>query len=231
MYIIFQDYFGGADIDGTKWSRGMFSPTSPEPSWTPTIVTNYFDHANSFIVDEGVALHLKKVDPSQVVNTHPYDWSGSAIQTNGKVMFNPPIRVSVNVRLPSVGVHDDKISNWPCAWLLGERGEIDIVEGLHGKAMYHFHTRPTDPAEGDGPGGYYDGNNAGAYHSFGVDWRVGKLEFRRNGKSIGAIRSPRITGDPMYMILSNTTGKFGGPKMPARVVIKSVQAWRLEKND
>ena len=91
-----------------------------------------------------------------------------------------------------------QIQNWPAFWLNGENwptdGELDIMEGLSGKAGWHFHS------PSGGPGETEAGNYTG-WHTYGALWEPGKVTYYYDGVEVGEI-STGITSSPMYLILT-----------------------------
>lgn len=101
-----------------------------------------------------------------------------------------------------------QIQNWPAFWLNGENwptdGELDIMEGLSGKAGWHFHS------PSGGPGETEAGNYTG-WHTYGALWEPGKVTYYYDGVEVGEI-STGITSSPMYLILNNgISDSLGGP--------------------
>ncbi len=225
MTPLFADEF--ANLSATWWTKGMFhTDQAREGTWRDDQIA-YFDRAN--ISAWGGRLRIKaSVAPSRLVDGRNYDWSTGILQTRGKVALTPPCRVEAKVFLPG---KDGKIWNWPAVWMLGDHGEIDIVEGLHGQAAYHFHPIPRDGTDGPltSPGAAYHGVNTG-WHIWGCDWRVGKIEFFRDRVSAGVIESDGIIADPMYLILAYAVGGFGGPATASTMLVEWIRAQRLEEN-
>jgi len=94
-----------------------------------------------------------------------------------------------------------EIANWPALWVDGQHwpadGEFDVVEGLHGNAMWHI---PTD----GNPGGQ-DGGGPG-WHTFGVSWTpAGTVTFYHDGQQTGQV-SNVPNNQPMYLIMGNQCG-------------------------
>lgn len=94
-----------------------------------------------------------------------------------------------------------------------------MVEGLGGSAGYHFH----NPS--GGPGAKVPGNYTG-WHVFGANWQAGSVTYYYDGKAVGSITSG-ITSAPMYLILENSGGSFGGPPVrPATMQVDYVRVWQ-----
>ncbi len=101
-----------------------------------------------------------------------------------------------------------QINNWPAFWMNGENwptdGELDIMEGLSGRAGWHFHSPSGGPGETES--GDYTG-----WHTYGALWEPGKVTYYYDGVEVGEISSG-ITSSPMYLILNNgISDSLGGP--------------------
>ena len=103
--------------------------------------------------------------------------------------------------LPALSSNPSEIANWPALWVDGQHwpadGEFDVVEGLHGSAMWHI---PTD----GNPGGQ-DGGGPG-WHTFGVSWTsAGTVTFYHDGQQTGQVNNVP-NNQPMYLIMGNQCG-------------------------
>jgi len=116
-----------------------------------------------------------------------------------------------------------KIANWPAWWTNGQSwptdGEMDIMEGLGGLACFHFHYT------GGAPGGCATGNYSG-WHTYGANWQPGSVTYYYDGIQVGKITTG-ITSMPMYLILENSTGSYGGTVVtPADMLVAYVRVWQ-----
>jgi hypothetical protein len=95
--------------------------------------------------------------------------------------------------------HGGRILNWPAFWADGQNwpkdGEIDVLEGLGGRACWHF----VNPATVRG--GCAAGTFSNGWHTFAADWEPGSITYYYDGRSARTIRSG-ITHAPMYLILN-----------------------------
>jgi len=117
---------------------------------------------------------------------------------------------------------DGSVANWPAWWMDGQSwpqdGEIDIVEGLGGQACFHFHF-----AAKGAPGGCV-GKYSG-WHTFGVDWEPSAITWYYDGAQVGQVTS-NITSSPMYLILNNSQGTYGGATVvPSDMQVSDVRVW------
>lgn len=118
---------------------------------------------------------------------------------------------------------DGTVANWPAWWMDGQvwpqDGEIDIVEGLGGKACFHFHFSTNNP-----PGGCV-GRLARGQHTFGVDWEASSITWYYDGLQVGQVTS-NVTSSPMYLILNNCQGQYGGTTVvPSDMQVSYVRVW------
>jgi hypothetical protein len=117
---------------------------------------------------------------------------------------------------------DGTVANWPAWWMDGQvwpqDGEIDIVEGLGGQACFHFHFSRHNP-----PGGCV-GRYSG-WHTFGVDWEASSITWYYDGAQVGQVTS-NVTSSPMYLILNNCQGQYGGTTVvPSDMQVSYVRVW------
>jgi len=117
---------------------------------------------------------------------------------------------------------DGTVANWPAWWMDGQvwpqDGEIDIVEGLGGKACFHFHFSRNNP-----PGGCFGGYSG--LHTFGVDWEASSITWYYDGTQVGQVTS-NVTSSPMYLILNNCQGQYGGTTVvPSDMQVSYVRVW------
>jgi beta-glucanase (GH16 family) len=171
-HLIFEDNFKGKALDTSKWTPGWFGKgiTSPVNNDEKAC----YDSTQVTVPGDGY-LHLT-LDARQSTckgSIHPY--TGALVSSNPHdgIAGHPGFQftygyIEFRVYLPpsSVGV----IANWPAMWTDGQNwpadGENDTVEGLRGRACYHFPTAPGNP--GYGPSGDYTG-----WHTFASDWEPG----------------------------------------------------------
>ena len=128
-----------------------------------------------------------------LVSTNPDDGrAGSGFQYGYGVL-------EARVYIPADG---SEIADWPAVWADGqhwpEDGEDDVMEGLGGRACWHFQIPPGAPSRG------CDTSLTPGWHTFASDWRAGSVTFFYDGVDVGAVTSG-ITAAPMYLVLDNTT--------------------------
>lgn len=106
---------------------------------------------------------------------------------------------------------------WPAFWLLNgyyvdQQPEIDVIEmrgELPGEMVHSYHLSPTD----NGPPSYTwssfsnaaDGF-ANAYHTYGIAWEPGKLDWYIDGVKKHTHTGPSVSSQNMYAILNLAVG-------------------------
>ena len=115
--------------------------------------------------------------------------------------------------------------DWPGVWEVGspapQNGEIDVVEGLGGRACWHFHDS-TGAGYGNCAVGY-----SGGWHTFGADWEPGSVTWYYDGTAVG-VETTNITTQPMYLIADLAADtQWGGPvSAPATMKIDYIRVFQ-----
>src|SRR5262245_17842465 len=148
-----------------------------------------------------------------------YDMVGGMVQSNDHFQQTYGY-FEARIFLPG---SNGQIYNWPAFWLDGQNwpadGELDVMEGLSGKAGYHFHS------PSGGPGSTVSGDYTG-WHTYGALWEPGSVTYYYDGVEVGEITSG-ITDSPMFMILNNgVSDSIGGPtSVPANMLVDWVHVY------
>jgi len=189
-------------------NRAHASPWTPNWLGRPGEVTHppnpsyereAFDPARVAFTPTGLRLSIR-TDPVTVAR-HRYPYRSGAVTGYGKQGYVYGY-FSARIYVPCAG---GKIVNWPAFWLVGNpyewpvTGEIDVFEGLDGRAWWHFHYA----GAGGGPASY-GGLAAGSYcgwHTFAVSWRPAAIRWYYDGALTGTVTS-HITSAPMFPVFS-----------------------------
>ncbi len=195
----FDDEFNGSSLDTSKWTPYWFSNGSTSNGTT-------MDSSNVSVSGGMLDLALNS-------------GSGGLVSTNGKYQFTYGY-AEARIYLPAGGSQG---ATWPAFWADGQSwptdGEMDVMEGLSGQACFHFHS------DAGGPGGCASGNFSG-WHTYGADWEPGSVTYYYDGQKVGTITTG-ITSQPMYLILENSGGSFGGPALyPSTMQVDYVRVWQ-----
>jgi beta-glucanase (GH16 family) len=199
--LVLNSGFSGPSLNTSIWQSGWFSTgiTSPVNEHE----NDCYSSSNVTFPGDGT-MHLNvTAQPSTCGGTtHPY--TGALVSTNpndgrasGGFQYTYGV-VEARVYIPASGT---QIANWPAVWTDGQSwpadGEDDLVEGLGGKACFHFH----DPLGGPGA---CDTKLTPGWHTFASDWQPGSVTYYYDGVDVGSITTG-ITTAPMYIIMDNTT--------------------------
>jgi Glycosyl hydrolases family 16/CARDB len=216
--LIFDDEFNGTSLDQSKWTPNWFGATAS--SITPPgtgVETAAYDPAQ--ITVSGGYLHLTAISNPITINGANYPYRTGAMNTNsGKFQFTYGY-AEARIYVPAAGT---QIANWPAWWMDGQNwptdGEIDVLEGLAGTAQWHFHNPSGAPGGDAGPG--YTG-----WHVFAMLWQPGSVTYYYDGVQVGRLTSG-ITASPMYLVLGNQVGQWGGPLLiPADMMVDYVHVY------
>lgn len=214
--LVFNDDFNGTSIDKTKWNTGWFGEGITKG--VNGNEENCYDSNQLTVADGSAVITLIQKATTCGGKTQPYT-TGMA-NTMNKYTF---VHGYAESRMWMPG--GATISNWPGFWINGvsheQGGEIDVMEGLSGKACYHYHH--------DGStGGCANGTWTNGWHTFGSLWEAGKVTFYYDGKLVGTSTNG-VASQPMYILLQNATGKWGGPRVaPAVVKFDYVKVWQKQ---
>jgi hypothetical protein len=118
------------------------------------------------------------------------------------------------------------IANWPAFWLVAPHwptgGEIDVMEGLGGRACSTFHYGT--PADQEHVGPVCPTDQPG-WHIFGASWSASVIRFYLDGKLTGVVTS-HVTRQPMQVILDYTVSSGSAQTYPATMRVAWVRAWQ-----
>jgi beta-glucanase (GH16 family) len=216
-HLVFDGTFTGGALDTAGWSTGWLAPGITPPVSKGEL--ECYDPANVTVSGGALNLSLIRQPHSCGGRTRPY--ASGMINTDGKFQFTYGF-MQARIWLPG---RSGQVSNWPAFWADGQNwprtGEIDVLEGLGGRACWHF----INPAAVRGhcvAGTFYNG-----WHTFGADWEPRSITYYYDGRVVGTIRSG-ITHAPMYLILNNaTTHLYQIPlHVPAVMRVAYVRVWQ-----
>lgn len=220
-HLIFDDEFNASGLDTAKWSTGWYGsgitgPVNPGE-------TQCYDPAQVAVgggeLDIRLVARTERCSTGSGTISRPY--VSGIVTTNGRFSYTYGY-FEARVWMPG----SRSIQDWPAVWAVGHNwpvgGELDLVEGLGGKACWHFH----DPS--GAPGGCSARVFSGGWHTFGADWERGVVTWFYDGAKVGAVRAG-VTGDPMYLVLDLDVRNpaYGGPiDVPVSLRIDYVRVWQ-----
>jgi len=216
-HLVFDGAFTGGALNTAQWSTGWLASGITPPVSKGEL--ECYDPANVTVSGGALNLSLTRQPHSCGGRVRPY--SSGMINTDGKFQFTYGF-MQARIRIPGRG---GQIINWPAFWADGQNwpttGEIDLLEGLGGKACWHF----INPAAVRGhcvAGTFYNG-----WHTFGADWEPRSITYYYDGHVVGRISSG-VTHAPMYLILNNaTTRLYQIPlHVPAVMRVAYVRVWQ-----
>jgi len=216
-HLVFSAAFTGQALNTAQWSTGWLAR-----GITPPVSKGELECYNpANVIVSGGALNLRLIRQPRSCGGRARPYSSGMINTDGKFQFTYGF-MQARIWLPGQA---GQIINWPAFWADGQNwpktGEIDVLEGLGGKACWHF-INPADVRGNCATGTFYNG-----WHTFGADWEPRSITYYYDGRAVGAIRSG-ITHAPMYLILNNaTTRLYQIPlHVPAVMRVAYVRVWQ-----
>jgi beta-glucanase (GH16 family) len=216
-HLVLQDTFTGSALNTAVWSTGWLAHGITPPVSSGEL--ECYDPAN--VTVSGGALHLSLIQHPHSCGGKARPYSSGMVNTDGKFQFTYGF-MEARIWLPGKG---GQITDWPAFWADGQHwpkdGEIDVLEGLGGRACWHFINR--DAVRG----GCAAGTFYGGWHTFGADWEPRSITYYYDGRVVGTIKSG-ITHAPMYLILNNATAHlYQIPvQVPADMRVAYVRVWQ-----
>ncbi|MGI5404070.1 glycoside hydrolase family 16 protein [Streptomyces sp. CA-135486] len=220
-YSVFSDEFNGTSLDREKWATGNPDENGSTEITAP-VNTDELQCYDSNLVDvsEGT-LNITAIRKPATCGGKEMEYSSGMI--NSKDDFRQRFgALEARIYLPAAtpGV----IANWPAFWQVGPEwpitGENDVMEGLIGRACFHFYSK-------EGPRGQCATGDFTGWHTFGANWQPGRVDYYYDGVFVGAI-TEGITSAPQWLMLNNSVQpKIGGPtKLPAEMRVDYVRVWQ-----
>ncbi|HUZ39659.1 MAG TPA: glycoside hydrolase family 16 protein [Streptosporangiaceae bacterium] len=213
----FDDEFIGGSLNTADWSTGWLANGITPP------VNSYelecYDPAQVGVWSG--ALHLGLVSKPETCSGKTRPYAAGMVNSDGKFRFTYGF-MEARVWMPGDG---QRIINWPAFWADGQNwptdGEIDVLEGLGGRACWHFLYPHGNP------GGCEHQAFTNGWHTFGANWEPGSITYYYDGQLVGTV-TKGITSAPMYLILNNATAHaYGIPvQVPATVRVDYVRVWQ-----
>jgi beta-glucanase (GH16 family) len=217
-HLVWADDFAGSALDPTKWSTGWFGSGVTMPVNSSEELAAYDP---SQVAVRGGMLELSTSATPTTVNGTTYPYVTGMVSTIGHFRFAYGT-IEARVFLPAT---TGGIANWPAVWTNGSgpwptTGEMDVIEGSHGRATYHFHS----PA--GSPGGVVARPMTG-WHTVAAEWTPSRVTYVYDGRPVGVV-TRGITGAPMSIILDYAVRAIdpGLRVAPATMKVDYVRVWQ-----
>ena len=209
---VWRDEFNGNSLDDTKWDyyTGGWKDENQQ-------VQNCYRRESENVNVSGGSLNLiglYKPGETCTGNTKTGDFTSGFVQTKGKANFKYGY-IEARIKMPKnkstwpgfwMSPSDKKYGDWP------NSGEIDIVEAKGSNPKFaasdaHWRKQSTTPGV-PGPHGSrqrvipqnkFDSKDTSEWHTYGVKWTEGKLEYYIDGEFHGEIdgfKNNNSTGNP-----------------------------------
>lgn len=216
--LVWADEFSGTALDPNKWSTGWYGSGVTAPV-NPGAESAAYSPGQVAVRDGTLEL---SVSPGPVtVGTTTYPYVTGMVTTIGHFTFTHGV-VEARIYLPASA---GGIANWPAFWTDGSgawptTGEMDVIEGVSGRATYHFHS----PA--GSPGGVTSRPMTG-WHVVAARWEKGRVTYLYDGRPVGTI-TQGITGSPMSIILDYAVHATDHQHrlVPATMRVDYVRVWQ-----
>lgn len=229
--LVFRDEFRGTRLDRDKWRPNWLAGSDREVT-KPVNSAEIAAYAPRQVRVARGKLHLRAVRRDTVDNRgRKYRYASGLVQSFHDYQFRygyAEARIFLRANTdPSLGDVGSCGPNWPAFWLNGEQhpedGEIDIMECLGDSVAWHYHWA------GGSAGGYpdrWDGRmpGGGGWHTFGADWRPGRVTFYYDGRKVGRHKTG-VTGSRHYIILNNGLSR-PERRLPATLKVDYVRVWK-----
>lgn len=222
--LVFNDEMSAASLDTTKWTADWIGCIQGNLSQPVNVNYENEGYDTAQVAESDGYLNLNLVTSAETVCNHTYPYRSGIVQSNGKFEYTHGV-AEARIYFPaaSAGV----VANWPAWWMDGHNwpktGEIDIAEGLQGQVCYHLHYRHG----GSTPGACVTADYTG-WHTYSANWQSFYIDFYYDGMKVGTITEGVTSAlGPMYLIINNATGTYGGPVVsPATVQVDYVRVWQ-----
>lgn len=217
--VLFRDDFAGDALDLTKWQPNWFGRDNSQIT-KPVNGAEHAAYDPAQVKVHNGKLHLRLAHRAVLASdgrTYP---EATGCVTTLRSFATPADGYSLKARVHLEGT-ENVLYNWPALWTDGlgrwpDDGESDIMEGLGGKASWHYHS----PA--GAPGG---GVVLGAgWHEFGEIVQSGKTTYLYDGAIVGSLASIK---KPHFIIIGNQSGSYGGQNVPGDMRVDWIEVASL----
>ena len=217
--LLFSDEFTGTALDLSKW-RPNWVGTSDAAISKPVNTAEQGCYDPKQVSVSGGYLRLDAVARScTATNGVTYPYASGLVQSKDHFTFTYG-RVEARIWMPPGA---GAVANWPAFWTDGtgvnpKTGEMDVVEGIAGRACFHFH------ASAGESGGCTIAANPAGWHTYAADWRAGVVTYLYDGVQVGRL-TQGITSAPMFVVLNlGLSSTVSGPvTLPSQMFVDYVR--------
>jgi endo-beta-1,3-glucanase len=198
--LVWQDEFNGTSLDTNSWKyyTGKWGASN--------VQTCYRDSTENVNVSGGSLNLVGLYKPGGSCNGQNFDFTSGFVQTQGKKYWTYGY-FEARIKMPT------NKSTWPAFWMSPNTatygswpasGEIDVVESKGSDLNYaaadaHWGIAPGNKRHQQGRVNSAIFSDASQWHTYGVKWTEGKLEFYIDGKlfhTINDFSQPNATTHP-----------------------------------
>lgn len=215
--LVFDDEFNGDSLDTARWSTGWLAT-----GITPDVSNLGIDCDDPRqVAVSGGALRLTLVRETEQCGGTTQRYATGAVNSDGKASFLFGA-FEARIYLPPTPSY---VANWPAWWTDGQHwpadGEMDIMEGLFGRACYHLRYSAT------GASGSCAGNAYNGWHTYAADWEPGSVTYYYDGVQVGQITDSGIDPAPQFLVLNYSAEQGSGFTVaPATMQVDYVRVWQ-----
>jgi beta-glucanase (GH16 family) len=215
--LIFSDEFSGSSLDTSKWEPGWFGSGITQPVQSGEL--QCYDSRQ--VTVSGGQLHLAAVERPTTCGGVNRRYVSGMVSSRGKFEYTHGY---IEARIWMPGSSQNNTANWPAWWSNGHNwpgtGEIDVMEGLSGRAAWHYHW------SGGANGGNVSGTWHEGWHTYAAHWEPGRIRWYFDGVLVGT-HTTGVVNSPHYLILNYAVGSWGGPVViPATMRVDHVRVWK-----
>lgn len=217
-HLVFDSKFNSPALNTSQWSTGFFGSgiTRGDNSYEQEC----YDPAQ--VTMTGSALDLTAIAKTETCDGRKEPYASGMVMSYGKFDFTYGY-LEARIWLPK---GPRGIADWPAFWAVGQNwpsdGEIDVLEGLGGRACVHFITH-----RGGNPGSCVGWDLTEGWHTFAADWEPGVITFYYDGVKVFRDTSG-VTSAPMYLVLNLAlaTEITSPDTAPATMKVQYVKVWQ-----
>jgi len=233
-----RDEFSGSSVNLKRWRSNWLTDYDTAIS-TPINDAEHacYDPANA-TVKKGVLLLKAEKRRCRTHDGKRYGYTSAIVESAHDYQFTFGF-VEARIYLPpSDGSLAPKGScgpNWAVFMLNGRRhpqhGEIDIMECLSGNDVswhYHYGSNAAPKGNGDYPEAWRaDMPGSSGWHTFGVDWKPGRLVFYYDGIQVG-VQESGVTSKPHYIVVALAISGSTAAT-PQTMKVDYLRVWKRER--